>query len=200
MESSENTEKRAAETPDTETVTGEETGKSSTSGQKCGVKATTKIGPKDMYRFNMYQTYTGFHGWFSIFISIVIFVVAGLTCGGIETSYTVLYVIFGIVFLFYMPVTLYLRSGHAIAASKVLQGTLHYHVDEKGITVSQGEESALLTWKQIYKMVATKHNVLVYSNRTNAYVIPREQLGDAYGALAQLALAQLPDYRVRMKG
>lgn len=41
-------------------------------------------------------------------------------------------------------------------------------------------------------MVATKHNVLVYSNRTNAYVIPREQLGDAYGALAQLALAQLP--------
>ena len=66
--------------------------------------------------------------------------------------------------------------------------------------MSQGEESALLTWEQIYKMVATKHNVLVYSNRTNAYVIPREQLGDAYGALAQLALAQLPDYRVRMKG
>lgn len=159
-----------------------------------------KLEPKDMYRFNMYQTYTGFHGWFSIFISIVIFVVAGVTCGGIETSYTVLYVIFGIVFLFYMPVTLYLRSGHAIAASKVLQGTLHYHVDEKGIAVSQGEESALLPWNQIYKMVATKHNVLVYSNRTNAYVIPREQLGDAYGALAQLAKAQLPDYRVRMKG
>ena len=62
MESSENTEKRAAETPDTETVTGEETGKSSTSGQKCGVKATTKIGPKDMYRFQLYHTYVGVTG------------------------------------------------------------------------------------------------------------------------------------------
>ena len=25
---------------------------------------------EDMYRFNMYQTYSGFHGWFSIVFSI----------------------------------------------------------------------------------------------------------------------------------
>ena len=34
---------------------------------------------EDMYRFNMYQTYSGFHGWFSIAFSILIFVVAGVT-------------------------------------------------------------------------------------------------------------------------
>ena len=32
-------------------------------------------------------------------------------------------------------------------------------------------------------MVATKHNVLVYSSRINAYVIPRAQLGESYAAL-----------------
>mgnify|MGYP000697755357 CR=1 FL=1 len=37
-----------------------------------------KLKSQDMYRFNMYQTYTGFHGWFSIIVSIIIFVVAGL--------------------------------------------------------------------------------------------------------------------------
>ena len=63
--------------------------------------------------------------------------------------------------------------------SEVLRGTLHYEVDEEGLHVSQKEESALLPWKQIYKMVATKHNVLVYSSRINAYVIPRAQLGKA---------------------
>lgn len=39
---------------------------------------------EDMYRFNMYQTYSGFHGWFSIAFSILIFVVAGVTRGKIE--------------------------------------------------------------------------------------------------------------------
>ena len=158
-----------------------------------------KLSPKDMYRFNMYQTYTGFHGWFSIIGSIIIFIVAGLTYGGLETSYTVLYIAFGIIFLFYMPVTLWIRSKSAIAASPVLKGTLHYLVDEKGLTVSQGEESACLPWEQIYKMVSNKYNVLVYSNRTNAYVIPHEQLGDNYAALAKLANEKLANYRVKMK-
>ncbi len=31
-----------------------------------------KLKSQDMYRFNMYQTYTGFHGWFSIIVSIII--------------------------------------------------------------------------------------------------------------------------------
>ncbi len=134
---------------------------------------------EDMYRFNMYQTYSGFHGWFSIAFSILIFVVAGVTCGKIEAAYTALYIVFGIVFLVYPPVSLYLRSKRTLAMSEVLRGTLHYEVDEEGLHVSQKEESALLPWEQIYKMVATKHNVLVYSSRINAYVIPRAQLGKA---------------------
>lgn len=154
---------------------------------------------KDMYRFNMYQTYSGFHGWFSVFVSIIIFIVAGLTYGDLELTYTILYVVFGIVFLLYMPVSLLIRSKHVMAASEVLQKPLHYSVGEEGFCVSQGEEEATLPWKQIYKMVSSKHNVLVYSNRTNAYVIPREQLGDKYSALTRIATEQLEDYRVKMK-
>lgn len=97
-----------------------------------------KLKSQDMYRFNMYQTYTGFHGWFSIIVSIIIFIVAGLTYGGLDITYTVLYIAFGIIFLLYMPVTLWLRSKSALAASEVLRGTLHYLVDENGFTVSQG--------------------------------------------------------------
>ena len=154
---------------------------------------------EDMYRFNMYQTYSGFHGWFSIAFSILIFVVAGVTRGKIEAAYTALYIVFGIVFLVYPPVSLYLRSKRTLAMSEVLRGTLHYEVDEEGLHVSQKEESALLPWEQIYKMVATKHNVLVYSSRKNAYVIPREQLGENYQALSNLAKEKLEKFRVKMK-
>ena len=154
---------------------------------------------EDMYRFNMYQTYSGFHGWFSIAFSILIFVVAGVTRGKIEAAYTALYIVFGIVFLVYPPVSLYLRSKRTLAMSEVLRGTLHYEVDEEGLHVSQKEESALLPWEQIYKMVATRHNVLVYSSRINAYVIPRAQLEESYAALQTQAAAHLPAYRLKMK-
>lgn len=154
---------------------------------------------KDMYRFNMYQTYSGFQGWFSEIIAVVIFVVAVLTRGTIDTTYTVLYIVFGIIFLFYFPATLYLRSKHSLAASGVLSRPLHYSVGEDGFTVSQEGESACLPWEQVYKMVATKNNVLVYSGRINAYVIPREQLGADYTALAELANRKLEKFRVKMK-
>lgn len=154
---------------------------------------------KDMYRFNMYQVYSGFHGWFSIIVSIIIFVVAGLTYGELEITYTILYIAFGIIFLVYMPVSLFLRSKHSLAASEVLSKPLHYTVGEEGFTVSQGEAKAELPWKQIYKMVSTKNYVLVYSNRTNAYVIPRAQLGEKYPVLAKIAADKLEKYRVKMK-
>ncbi|MDD6306068.1 MAG: YcxB family protein [Clostridiales bacterium] len=155
--------------------------------------------PKDMYRFNMYQTYTGFQGWFSVIISVFLFVVAGLTFGEVTGTRTLLYVLLGILFLIYMPVTLYLRSKHNIAVSEVLKHPLHFTVGEKGFTVSQKEESAELPWEQIYKMVGTKSNVLVYSSRINAYIIPRAQLGDKYADLAELGKEKLPKYRIKMK-
>jgi hypothetical protein len=155
--------------------------------------------PKDMYRFNIYQVYSGFTGWFSIIISILIFVWAAYTYGRVSVGYTVLYIVFGIVFIFYMPLSLMARSKAALAASDVLKNALHYRVDDAAIEVSQGDASSRLEWDQVYKLVATKSNVLIYSNRTNAYVIPRDQLGDRYAELSDIASQKLPKYRIKLK-
>lgn len=75
--------------------------------------------------------------------SILIFVVAGVTRGKIEAAYTALYIVFGIVFLVYPPVSLYLRSKRTLAMSEVLRGTLHYEVDEEGAArIAEGRECA----------------------------------------------------------
>lgn len=163
------------------------------------VEFDIKLTSRDMYRFNMYQIYSGVHGWVSALAAILFWVMAGRNYGEVTMTYTILYIAFGFVFLLYLPITLYVRSKHSIAASEVLSDTLHYAVGETGFRVSQGEASAELKWEQIYRMVATKHNVLVYSNRVNAYVIPREQLGEAYVPLAELANAKLAKHRVKMR-
>lgn len=163
------------------------------------VEFDIKLTIKDIYRFNMYQTYSGMQGWLSVAVAILLLVKTVKTFGTVSATYTLLYALMGIVFLLYFPFFLYVRSKHSLAASEALRETLHYAVDENGFAASQGEASGLLKWEKIYKMVATKNNVLVYSNRINAYVIPREQLGDKYAALAELANANLEKYRVKMR-
>lgn len=163
------------------------------------VEFDIKLTSKDMYHFNMYQTYSGMQGWLSVVMALLLFVRTATSLGSVSMMYTLLYAVLGIVFLLYFPVGLYVRSKHSLAASKVLSEPLHYQVNEEGFVVSQGDASAELKWEQIYKMIATKGSVLVYSNRINAYVIPRKQLGDAYEPLAKLANEKLEKYRVKMR-
>lgn len=158
------------------------------------IKFDINLDIKDMYRFSMYHTYTGIHGIMSIAIAILAFVVAGTTWGDVELTYSILYVCFGFAFLFYMPATLYLRAKRQIFMSEELKNTLHYSIDEAGIKVTQNGAEAQLPWKQVYKITATKNNVLIYSNRINAYIIPKTQLGEQYAALKEVAKAHLETY------
>lgn len=157
------------------------------------------ITSRDMYKFSMNHTYTGCQGIITIVLAIVCFVMSGVTYGSVERNYTILYVVFGMLFLFYMPMNLYLRSKRQFLMSEVLKNPLHYVVDEEGIHTSQKEASAELSWEQVYKMMDTKQYVYIYSNRVNAYIIPKEQLKDQYEVLRRIALAQMPGYRCKMK-
>ena len=110
-----------------------------------------------------------------------------------------LYAAAGVVFLFYMPLNLYLRSKRQFLMSIELQNALHYLIDDQGIHTSQNDASADLPWEQIYKIISTKEYVYIYSNRINAYILPRVQIAEYYGQLQELAGSHLPTYRVKMK-
>lgn len=153
---------------------------------------------QDLFRFNMYQTYTGIHGIISILIALIVFVIAGISGANGAYAYMALYLFIGIVVLFYIPFTLRARAKHTMKTNAVLAHTLHYTLTEDSIAVTQGEESGELPWDQIYKMVSTRNQILIYSTRINAYVIPREQLGELYEQVKQLAQQQLPKYRVKL--
>lgn len=163
------------------------------------VEFDIKLTVRDLYRFKMHQIYAGVQGWILMLLGVLLCWIAADSYGGVTTGRTALYALFGVLSIFYFPLTLYVRAKQSIAASKVLQGTLHFAVGETGFTVSQGEETAELKWEQIYRMVATRHNVLVYSSRIHAYVIPREQLGADYEILAALANRRLEKHRVKMR-
>ncbi|MCI9527266.1 MAG: YcxB family protein [Lachnospiraceae bacterium] len=156
------------------------------------------ITDKDMFRFNIYHAYHGFQGIIATLVGIWVLVMAGLTLGKVNIMYTVLYIVFGILFLVYVPGNLYLRSKKQLSSSDVLKNALRYRIDDAGVHVSQGEQTADLEWKQIYKMVSTKSQILIYSSRVNAYIIPKEAIGEQYQAILGLAISHLEGYRLKM--
>ena len=45
------------------------------------VAFNVKLQEKDLYRFNIYQAYTGLQGWVSVILGILAFVMAKVTFG-----------------------------------------------------------------------------------------------------------------------
>lgn len=153
----------------------------------------------DMYRYNLYHTYTTASGYLAILISFIAFAAAVRKWGEVSLSQSVMYVALGVILLVYTPLTLYLRSKQQVQGSSVLKNILHYTIDDTGITTSQGEMSSTLLWEQVYRVVATKHNILVCINPRNAFIIPREQVLQEYDAIRKIAQEHLEKYRFKMK-
>ncbi len=154
---------------------------------------------KDLYRFNMKRSYTTLQGPISIIIAILFCVSAVVTGMHYQFQYTALYGAAALLFWLYIPVTLKGRAKKVMAKDAVLSGVLHYTFTDTGIQVKSGEQSAELPWKNVFKMTAGKKYVYIFSNRINAYIIPREQMGEQYEAVRDLAKANLEKYRISMK-
>ncbi len=158
-----------------------------------------QLQPKDLFRFNMRQTYTTMQGPISIILAILVFVMAGISFGRSSILYGILYIAAGVIFIFYIPISLWLRAKRTIQTNAVLSKELHYIISEQGVKVTQGEEEGELPWEHVYKVISTKHQVLIYSTRVNAYIIPKNLITEQYDKLKELMEKNLDKYRIRMK-
>ncbi len=154
---------------------------------------------KHVFNFNIYQAYRGMQGLISTLFPAVLIGVVIARYEDFGPANALMYIGFAIVLLLYLPVSLWLRSKTALKTNEALAKTLHFEFTEETISVSQEDQKAEFKWENVYKMVATKSMVLIYTNRINAYIIPREQMQGKYLELAALAKSQLDRIRVSMR-
>ena len=157
-----------------------------------------KVTEKDLYSFNIEQAYKGSQGVISLLFAVLLAAAAVLSAQG-DTEYVVLYIIVGILVLLYVPFSLKGRVKMIMKTNEVFSKPLHFEIDEKNIKVSQGDEMAQLPWEQVYRFVANDKRILIFSNRKNAYILSKEQLGDSYEPLKELAGSTLEKYRLKIK-
>ncbi len=159
-----------------------------------------KLDAKDLFKFNMLQAYRGMQGILSIVLPVLIFAYAVTTYGDVSIGSTLVYVGLGIVFLIYVPVSLWLRVKKIVKdENNALSKILHYEFEEEFIRVSVGEESVEFKWENIFQMKTSGKMLLVYTNRINAYILPLAQVGEKYEELSELAHSKLEKHRIKMK-
>lgn len=159
-----------------------------------------KLDAKDLFRFNMMQAYRGMQGSLSIILPILIFAYAVTSYGSVSIGSTLVYIGLGIMFLVYVPVSLWLRVNKTVKdENNALSKSIHYEFEEESIRVSVGEESVEFKWENIFQMKTSGNLLLLYTNRINAYIFPLEQVGNQYESLSKLAHSKLEKYRIRMK-
>lgn len=163
------------------------------------VSFDVRLQPKDLFRFYMYQSYTTTQGPISIILLLVMLVMAVISFRDQQIYTGILYIGLGILFVAYIPLSLWRKAHSILKTNQVLSGTLHYQVSDEGIKVSQDDDEGMMEWNLVYKIVGGKNQVLIYSNRINAYVIPREQLGEDYGTFKEIARKNLEKCRFRLK-
>ena len=135
-----------------------------------------KINTMAMYRFLMNHVYSGLSGWISILTGagmIAYYFMYGKDSG---SSNPWIFLFFGVLFLVYMPWTLYSKAVRQTKLNPVFKHPLHYVLTEETLEVQQAEASNQIEWEKVWMVRETAQSILVYTGKKNAFIWVKSQL------------------------
>ena len=97
--------------------------------------------------------------------------------GTTPISYRLLYVLFGLLFIFYIPFDLKRKAKKQVKTNPYYAQPIHYILDEEGVTTIQGENEAKVTWDKFSKVKLTKKSIFLYMRNKNACVFSLNVFG-----------------------
>ncbi len=156
------------------------------------LEADVRVNSGDLYDYMLYHAYHGAQGLLGSCIgalAILIFL----------SNHQWIYLIAGVIMLVYLPWTLFLKSKQQALNTPAFQDALHYTFDEQGISVSQGETTESMAWKDIYKAVSTNRSIIIYTTRINACIFPRRELKEQEADVIQYICTHLEPKKVKIR-
>lgn len=145
-----------------------------------------------MYDYMLRHTFTSFSGIVGELLGIVLLV-------GFFVYGQWIYLAAGIVCVFYQPVALYMRAKRQVSTSEVFKMPLHYVLDDNGITVKSGDATDSMGWDRMYKAVSTSRSVIVYTNRVNACIFPKDDMGGSKDDVIKIISTHMDPKQVNIK-
>lgn len=145
---------------------------------------TTSINVKELYEFTIKHNYRTLHGIIGLLFSIASAVGAVFFWDKLTMTNKVLIVIFALTFTVFEPLGCYIKVRRQI--KKSFAQPLVYTFDDKGITITQGEQNAQCYWYEIMKVTSTKNLVNIYTSPVRAFILPKKDIGEKFGQLRDI--------------
>ena len=133
---------------------------------------------KTLTDFYMSYNMGGFSGFVWPIIGVIAIVIAILSKDATPMTYRLLYVIFGLLFIFYIPLDLKKKAKKQLKTNPYYAQPIHYILNEEGVTTTQGEHEATVEWKNFSRMKLTKKSMILYMRNRNACVFSLDVFGD----------------------
>lgn len=106
--------------------------------------------------------------------AIVIAVVSGSST---PILYRLVYALFGLMFIFYIPWDLKRKAKKQVKTNPYYAQPIHYVIDEEGVTTTQGDQEATVKWENFSKLKITKKSMFLYMRNKNACVFSTDVFG-----------------------
>ena len=158
-----------------------------------------KISDRDLFLFQMYNAYHGTQGWAALILAGVAVAMYCTKFGNVPMVYSILYLVFAVVFALYIPVSLFLQAKAQFKRTKAFQDAMHYALTDEGIDITAGDEKGQLPWNMVYKVVCTKEYLYIFGARVNAYIIPLEQITNQISEIKAVLTDKIESFRLKIK-
>ncbi|HOO28298.1 MAG TPA: YcxB family protein, partial [Lachnospiraceae bacterium] len=77
--------------------------------------------------------------------------------------------------------------------------TLHYRLSDEGIEITVGDAKESQAWADIHKAVSTNKSIIVYTNKVNASIFPRVDVGDKITDVIEMISTHMPPKKVNIR-
>lgn len=132
---------------------------------------------KTLYDFVMYHNYKGSTGMFWTMLGVFALGLAVFSGATTPVTYRLIYAVFGLIFIFYIPWDLKKRAKRQLQTNPFYAKPIHYVIDEKGIHTTQDEKEGFVSWVKFRKVRVSKLSVILYMRNKNACVLPKTVFG-----------------------
>lgn len=151
-----------------------------------------QIKASDLFDYSLRHSYTSLGGLLSTIVGIL------MIYAYFAKNASPLYLIFGLIVVFYIPINLFLMSRQQ-AMQEAFQKPLHYAFYENGMEVSQDDIREMIGWDYIVKAVATSKSIIVYTGKNRASIFPRRDLQPDATALIRVLSTHVDPKKMKIK-
>lgn len=153
-----------------------------------------RLTAKDLFLFSMRHTYTAVSGIFGVVISLGSWIILTVRFGAMDTSARLALFIIGCLFTVIQPLMLYSKSAAQARQNKDINASLHYSLNDEGITVTQGEQEVTVKWYEVRKCITSSRAVYLYMSPVRAFIFPADQCGEKFVQICRICVDKVKEF------